>query len=218
MRRLNEKGSTVTPNTSCSVPSPSTSSGCVVILEPGAPWPERAFAKVPYRDGVVVLGESSSEPLDRFITRLNAQCALMAASGVSFRAAIVACNDDGAVSESCRGKLALDIAEHVLADHECLVFFVRNASDEACVGVAFQCPTAFGRLRALGRLSECRTCAAIVTTDDRLLSRNEVRKPPRRQTNREGVMGSGVAVAVVYDLGARSRQMLWRKSFRTQRR
>jgi hypothetical protein len=102
-----------------------------VILEPGAKWPEQVFATVPYRDGVVVLGESSSEPLDTFITRLNAQCALMAASGIAFRAAIVACNDDEPVQETFREMLASDIVEHVFAERDYPVIFVRNGGSQS---------------------------------------------------------------------------------------
>ncbi len=33
-------------------------SGCIVVLEPGARWPEQAFAEMPHRDSVVVVNKS----------------------------------------------------------------------------------------------------------------------------------------------------------------
>jgi hypothetical protein len=67
--------------------------GCVVVLEPGAHWPQGASAAVPHRDGVVVLREWLDEPLEMFMTRLKTQCSALARSGVKFVTAIVACGD-----------------------------------------------------------------------------------------------------------------------------
>jgi hypothetical protein len=134
---------------SCS--SRSASFGCVVVLEPGAKWPGRAFASIPYRDGVVILSESAGEALDRFIMRLNTQCALMAASGVSFRAAIVACNDAGPMRESYRGKLASNFVEHVFAERDYPIVFVRSAADtnRAPLGRSRDAPTKKGSPRPI---------------------------------------------------------------------
>lgn len=101
--------------------------GCVVVIEPGAKWPEQEFAKLPYRDGVVVLSETADEPLDILLARLSAQCGHLAASGVEFKAAIIACGNTCKSSKDQREALAVDVARRVLGDRRKRVVFSIDA-------------------------------------------------------------------------------------------
>jgi len=106
--------------------------GCVVVLEPGARWPEMTFAAVPDRDGVVVMSESPTESLDDFLTRLNAQCAHLIASGVQFKTAIVACCcTSTAPRKAIHQKLREDFENLILAKQGSAVLFVTNTTPRA---------------------------------------------------------------------------------------
>lgn len=66
------------------------SSGCIVVLEAGAKWPEEAFAHVPHRDSVVVFQAMPCEPHEHLISRLIEQFAHFRASGVLLGTVLIA--------------------------------------------------------------------------------------------------------------------------------
>lgn len=65
--------------------------GCVVVLEPGAKWPEQAFAGIADREGVAVLPVSPGESSEHFFKRMARQFAHVAANGVLVGTVLVAC-------------------------------------------------------------------------------------------------------------------------------
>jgi hypothetical protein len=83
-----------------------TPSGCIVVLEPGAQWPEREFARMPHRDDVVVMTESVTEPTGRFFTRMTHQLARMTASGVLLKTVLVVCATASSIQQLDRERLA----------------------------------------------------------------------------------------------------------------
>ena len=102
--------------------------GCVVVLEPGAQWPEQAFASVADRDGVVVVHVSPEETAERFFKRLARQLAQVAANGVLIRTVLVACAVAGSVGSIDRSQLASQMQEHASFAPNGTVIFVEGAS------------------------------------------------------------------------------------------
>ena len=98
--------------------------GCVVVLEPGARWPEQAFARVTDRDGVAVVHESPEETPEHFFKRLARQLGQVAASGVRIRTVLVACAVAGSVSSIDRGLLAVQVQRHASFAPNGTVIFV----------------------------------------------------------------------------------------------
>ena len=88
--------------------------GCVVVLEPGAKWPEQAFASVADRDGVAIVHESPGETAEHFFKRLARQFAHVAANGVLIRTVLIACAVSGAVHSIDRNQLAEHVQGHAL--------------------------------------------------------------------------------------------------------
>jgi hypothetical protein len=88
-------------------------SGCIVVLEPGAKWPEQAFAAMPHRDSVVVFNASDAETPDHFFKRLTDQFARLKASGVLIRTVLVACTAAGIAQGIDRDRLAQHLQERV---------------------------------------------------------------------------------------------------------
>ena len=88
--------------------------GCVVVLEPGAKWPEQAFAGIADRDGVAVVHESPGETAELFFKRLARQFAHVAANGVLIRTVLVACAVSGAFHSIDRNQLAEHVQRHAL--------------------------------------------------------------------------------------------------------
>ncbi len=101
--------STATDSTDSTV---SSATGCVVVLEPGAQWPEQAFAGVGDREGVAVVPESPGEAAEHFFKRLARQFANIAANGVLIRTVIVACAVSGAVHSIDRDQLVAHVQNH----------------------------------------------------------------------------------------------------------
>jgi len=99
-------------------------SGCIVILEPGASWPEKAFASIPHRDGVAVVNESPEETLEHFFKRLARQIAHVNASGVLVRSVVVACTIASAGHPIDRTMLAVHVHKHILDASNGSVTFV----------------------------------------------------------------------------------------------
>jgi hypothetical protein len=99
-------------------------SGCIVILEPGASWPERAFASVPHRDGVVVVNESPEEAPEHFFKRLARQIAHVTANGVLVRSVLVACTITSAGHPVDRTMLAVHVQRNILDASNGSVTFV----------------------------------------------------------------------------------------------
>ena len=102
----------------------SGASGCIVILEPGASWPEKAFASIPHRDGVAVVNESPEETPEHFFRRLARQIAHVSASGVLVRSVIVACTITSAAHPIDRTMLAEHVQTHILDASNGSVTFV----------------------------------------------------------------------------------------------
>jgi len=88
-------------------------SGCIVVLEPGAKWPERAFADMPHRDGVVVFSASEAETQDHFFKRLSDQFTRLKTSGVLLRTVLVACATAGMTQFIDRDALTMHVQERV---------------------------------------------------------------------------------------------------------
>ncbi len=88
-------------------------SGCIVVLEPGAKWPERVFAAIPHRDSVVVFNASEAETPDHFLGRLTDQFARLKASGVLLRTVVVACAAAGITQSIDRNRLTMHVQERV---------------------------------------------------------------------------------------------------------
>ena len=88
-------------------------SGCIVVLEPGARWPERAFADMPHRDGVVVFSASEAESQDHFFKRLSDQFARLKNSGVLLRTVLVACAAAGMTHSIDRDQLTMHVQQRV---------------------------------------------------------------------------------------------------------
>jgi len=116
--------STPAAETTSSSANASVPSGCIVILEPGASWPEKAFASIPHRDGVAVVNESPEETPEHFFKRLARQIALVSAGGVLVRSVIVACTITSAGHPIDRTMLAEHVQAHVLAASHGSVKFV----------------------------------------------------------------------------------------------
>ena len=102
----------------------SEASGCIVILEPGASWPERAFASIPHRDGVAVVNESPKETPEHFFKRLARQIAHVSANGVLVRSVLVACAITSSVHPIDRTILAAHAYRHILGASNGSVMFV----------------------------------------------------------------------------------------------
>lgn len=100
------------------------STGCVVVLEPGAKWPDQAFASVEDRAGVAVVHESPGETAEHFFTRLARQFTKVAANGVLIRTVLVACAVTGAVGAIDRDQLAAHVQNHALFAPTGTVVFV----------------------------------------------------------------------------------------------
>jgi hypothetical protein len=105
-------------------------SGCIVVLEPGARWPEREFARMPHRDGVVVMRESVTEPTGRLSKRLTHQLARMAASGVLLKTVLVVCATASGIQQLDRDKLASCFQEHCVTAPDTTVLVV-TSDDES---------------------------------------------------------------------------------------
>ena len=88
-------------------------SGCIVVLEPGAKWPEQAFADMPHRDGVVVFSASEAETQDHFFKRLSDQFTRLKTSGVLLRTVLVACATAGMAQFIDRDALTMHVQERV---------------------------------------------------------------------------------------------------------
>ena len=101
-------------------------SGCIVILEPGASWPERAFAGIPHRDGVAVVNESPEETQEHFFKRLARQIAHVSANGVLVRSVLVACTITSSVHPIDRTVLAAHAHRHILSASNGSVMFVNG--------------------------------------------------------------------------------------------
>ena len=113
-------------NLKTSQPIADTPTGCVVVLEPGAKWPEQVFASVADRDGVAVVHESPEETAEHFFKRLARQLAHVAANGVLIRTVIVACAVAGSVGSIDRGQLAAQVQEHASFAPNGAVIFVEG--------------------------------------------------------------------------------------------
>jgi len=96
--------------------------GCVVVLEPGAKWPENAFASIDDREGVAVVHEAPGETADHFFTRLARQFAHVAANGVLIGTVLVACA--GPARSINRRELVAHVQEHALFAPNGSVIFV----------------------------------------------------------------------------------------------
>ncbi len=101
--------------------------GCVVVLEPGARWPERAFADVADRDGVAVVHQSPGETAEHFFTRLGRQFTKLAANGVLIGTVLIACAVPGAVHRIDRNQLVMHVQTHALFARNGSVVFVDGA-------------------------------------------------------------------------------------------
>lgn len=88
-------------------------SGCIVVIEPGAKWPERAFAEMPHRDSVVVVNASEAETPDHFFSRLSHQFARLRTSGVLLRTVLVACAAGGMTGTIDRNQLVTHVQAQV---------------------------------------------------------------------------------------------------------
>ncbi|HEY5960160.1 MAG TPA: hypothetical protein VIV60_26585 [Polyangiaceae bacterium] len=97
--------------------------GCVVVLEPGAAWPSKEFARMPHRDGVIVLSRSEHEMNRNFLRRLAFHCSLLAASGVVFKTAIIACR----ASVNRVPTIATEIKALLFSDHMGEVIFAGSS-------------------------------------------------------------------------------------------
>ena len=94
------------------------------MLEPGAKWPEEAFASVEDRDGVAVVHEAPGETAEHFFRRLARQFAKIAANGASIRTVLVACAMSGAVYGIDRNQLVAHVQSHDLFAPNGAVIFV----------------------------------------------------------------------------------------------
>jgi|GEM_PF-2672329 len=100
-------------------------SGCIVVLEPGARWPEQAFAEMPHRDSVVVVNKSDAESPDHFFARLSHQFARLKASGVLLQTVLVACATAGIAQPIDRDRLVTHVQEQI--EQSAAVVFVAPA-------------------------------------------------------------------------------------------
>lgn len=85
---------------------PSAPTGCIVVLEPGAKWPTKAFAQVPHRDGVAVVHVNSEDKPEHFFKRLARQFTQLSSGGVLIRTVLVACAMSSSVQTIDRSQLA----------------------------------------------------------------------------------------------------------------
>ncbi len=100
--------------------------GCVVVLEPGAKWPERAFASIADRDGVAVVHESPGETAEHFFKRLGRQFTQIAANGVLIGTVLIACAASGADRLIDRNQLVAHVQSHALFTRNGSVIFVEE--------------------------------------------------------------------------------------------
>ncbi len=103
--------------------------GCVVVLEPGAKWPEQAFAGVGDREGVAVVPVSPGEAAEHFFKRLARQFAHIAANGVLIRTVIVACAISGTVHSIDHNQLVAHVQNHTHFAANGSVIFVEPTTD-----------------------------------------------------------------------------------------
>lgn len=111
----------VSPSSNSTANSPA---GCVVVLEPGASWPDQAFASVHDRAGVAVLSQSADEAPEQFYKRLARQFSHVAANGVLIGTVLVACATSRAWPSINRGQLASRVEQHELFAPGGAVIFV----------------------------------------------------------------------------------------------
>jgi hypothetical protein len=96
----------------------SETSGCLVILEPDAEWPWRAFHRATDRDCVIVMTREPEEPVEVFVRRLGHRCELANRLTASIRTVILACSGDGQEAFQSRLELLRGIAAHLTRSHE----------------------------------------------------------------------------------------------------
>ncbi|HEY5957009.1 MAG TPA: hypothetical protein VIV60_10670 [Polyangiaceae bacterium] len=114
-------------DTAISLVSDSTTSspaGCIVVLEPGASWPDQAFASVHDRTGVAIVNQSPGEAPERFFKRLARQFSHVAANGVLIGTVLVACATSDKKASIDRDQLASHVEQHELFAPNGAVIFV----------------------------------------------------------------------------------------------
>jgi hypothetical protein len=112
------------PTASESQHSPPT--GCIVVLEPGAKWPSKAFAKVSDRDGVAVVPVTAEDEPEHFFERLARQFVKLTSGGVVIRTVLIACAMSSAVQPIDRTTLARHIQRSVRGNPSVSVTFVKG--------------------------------------------------------------------------------------------
>jgi hypothetical protein len=109
-----------------SAAQPSSPTGCIVVLEPGAKWPSEAFAKVSDRDGVAVVHVTADDKPEHFFKRLARQFAKVTSGGVLIRTALVACAMSSAVQPIDRNVLARYLQRSMRGNGNTAVTFVKG--------------------------------------------------------------------------------------------
>ena len=98
----------------------------IVVLEPGAKWPEQAFASVLHRDGVAVVKESPGEAPEHFFRRLARQFAHLTSNGVLIGTVLVACAGTAAGRPIEHSRLVAHIQSNARDLSHGTVVFVRG--------------------------------------------------------------------------------------------
>lgn len=99
-----------------------------MVLEPGASWPQLAFASVHDRTGVAIVNESPDEAPEHFFKRLARQFSHVAANGVLIGTVLVACATSDAKASISRSQLASHVERHELFAPNGAVIFVDTSS------------------------------------------------------------------------------------------
>jgi hypothetical protein len=103
--------------------------GCVVVLESGAKWPSKAFAKVFDRDGVAVVHATAEDEPEHFFERLARQFTKLTSSGVVIRTVLIACTMSSTVQPIGRATLARHIQRSMRSNPSASVTFVKGDSE-----------------------------------------------------------------------------------------
>jgi hypothetical protein len=96
--------------------TPNARRGCVVVLEPGAPWPASVLGSSAEADSLVVVRAEPHETDRALLARAMLRCANEAASGFSIQTAILSCcgtDEDGRLP--ARAWLACGLLSKVLS-------------------------------------------------------------------------------------------------------
>jgi hypothetical protein len=114
--------------------------GCVVVLEEGAPWPAGAFSSA-NPDEVVVVHESPGESDRELFSRVMQRCSARTHAGVSLRTAMLSCS--GAVGDGrleSRTRLACGLLSRLLSTPESRLVLVtddrRGPTTNSLLGLA----------------------------------------------------------------------------------